>query len=195
MKKPVVWCLALVGFGALLPACTTMVVGGAVSTAAITSDPRTTGTIVDDHQIESKTKQFFDADGLLSQQAHIVVTCFNGIVLLAGQTPTDEMRTRAEDYVKRVSKVRNIHNEITIEPPTPTFQRTNDGLITTKVKGKLFAVKDLNSGMVKVVTENGVVYLMGVIDKATGDAVAEVVAGLSGVQKVVKLFEPTGKTY
>lgn len=195
MKKPVAWCLALVGFGALLPACTTMVVGGAVSTAAITSDPRTTGTIVDDHQIESKAKQFFDADGLLSQQAHLGVTCFNGIVLIAGQAPTDEMRTRAEDYVKRVGKVRNIHNEITIEPPTPTFQRTNDGLITTKVKGKLFAVKDLDSGMVKVVTENGVVYLMGVIDKATGDAVAEVVAGLSGVQKVVKLFEPTGKTY
>lgn len=193
MKNPVALCLALVGFGALLPACTTMVVGGAVSTAAVTSDSRSTGTIVDDHLIESKANQFFGADGLLSQQAHLVVTSFNGIVLIAGQTPTDEMRTRAEEYVKRVGKVRNIHNEVTIEAPTPTLQRTNDGLITTKVKTTLFAVKDLDSGTVKVVTENGVVFLMGLLDKATGDAVAEKVATVSGVQKVVKLFEATGK--
>jgi osmotically-inducible protein OsmY len=99
------------------------------------------------------------------------------------------LRKRAAEYVSRIAKVRHVYNEIEIRAPLSAVQVSTDGLTTTKVKSKLLTIRDLKSSSVKVVTENGVVYLMGLLDQATGDAVAEVVAGVSGVQKVVKLFE------
>src|SRR5690606_28477103 len=138
---------------------------------------------------ETKAHDFFDADAALAQQAHLNVTSYNQKVLLTGEAPTEELRKRAEEYVSRIAKVRQVHNEIQIASPVPAATRANDTLITTKVKTKLFTIKDLKATDVKVVTANSVVYLMGLFDKPTGDAVAEVVAGVSGVAKVVKLFE------
>lgn len=176
-----------------LQGCAAVVAGGAVTTATVARDQRTAGTILDDSRIESKASDFFNADAELAQQAHLSVMAHNGMVLLVGQAPTEEMKKRAVDYVSRVAKVRHVYDEMTVQAPIPTLTRTNDGLITAKVKGKLISIKDVNSTDVKVLTENGVVYLMGLLDQPTGDAVAEVVAGLSGVSKVVKLFEaPAG---
>lgn len=189
MKKRLLLTLVLVAPTTLLGGCAAVVAGSAVTGVAMISDRRTTGTIIDDRMIESRSSEFFGADGAIAQQAHLNVSSYNGMVLLVGQTPTEEMRQRAGDYVSRVAKVRHVYNEVTVEEPIPSLNRTNDGLITTKVKSKLFTIKDLNSSDISVTTENGVVYLMGLLDQPTGDAVAQEVAGVSGVRKVVKLFE------
>jgi osmotically-inducible protein OsmY len=189
MKKRLLLTLMLVAPTTLLGGCAAVVAGSAVTGVAMISDRRTTGTIIDDRMIESRSSDFFGADGAIAQQAHLNVSSYNGMVLLVGQTPTEEMRQRAFDYVSRVAKVRHVYNEVTIEDPIPSLDRTNDGLITTKVKSKLFTIKDLNSSDISVTTENGVVYLMGLLDQSTGDAVGQEVAGVSGVRKVVKLFE------
>lgn len=194
MKKPSLLLAALLAQCVVLQGCVApLVAGGAATTAVVTSDQRTTGTVIEDQVIETKAADFFGADAGLSQQSNLHATSYNQIVLLTGQAPTDELRKRAVEYVSRIAKVRHVYNEIEIASPLPLANRSNDTLLTTKVKTKLFTIKDLKSTDVKVVTENGVVYLMGLLDAATGDAVAEVVAGVSGVRKVVKLFEPPAK--
>lgn len=166
-----------------------LIVGGAATTVAVASDQRTTGTMVEDQSIELKAYDFIEADGELARQTHVSVTSYNQIVLLTGQAPTEALRKRVAEYVLRIAKVRHVYNEIEIAAPSAAMARTNDGLLTTKVKAKLFTFKDLNANDIKVVSENGVVYLMGLVDRPTGDAVAEVVSTLAGVRKVVKLFE------
>ncbi len=190
MKTPLLLTLLLVAPGAgLLQGCAAVVAGGAMTTAAVVADQRTTGTILDDRMIESKANDFFQADGAIAQQAHLNVTSYNGMVLVVGQAPTEDLRARALEYVSRVAKVRHVYNEVTIGAPIPALERTNDGLITTKVKSKLITISDISTNDITVTTETGVVYLMGLLDQATGDAVAEGVSCVSGVQKVVKLFE------
>lgn len=190
MKRHLLLTLLLAAPAAsLLQGCAAVVAGGALTTASVVADQRTTGTILDDRMIESRANDFFQADGAIAQQAHLNVTSYNGMVLVVGQAPTEELRTRAIEYVSRVAKVRHVYNEVTIGTPIPTMERTNDGLLTAKVKSKLITISDLSSNDITVTTESGVVYLMGLLDQPTGDAVAEVVAGVSGVKKVVKLFE------
>lgn len=190
MKKHLLLTLLLVAPGtSLLQGCAAVVAGGAMTTAAVVADQRTTGTILDDRMIESRANDFFRADAAISQQAHLNVTSYNGAVLVVGQAPTEELRARVIEYVSRVAKVQRVHNEVTIGTPIPTLERTNDGLLTAKVKSKLITISDLSSNDIAVTTEAGVVYLMGLLDQSTGTAVAEVVAGVSGVKKVVTLFE------
>ncbi len=172
-----------------LTACAPLIAGGAATGAAVTNDRRTTGTVIEDQAIESKAHDFFKADGALAEQAHINVTSYNQIVLLTGEAPSEELRKRVVEYVSRIAKVRNVHNEITIGSPTPASNRARDTLLTTKVKAKLVSIKDISALDVKVVTEASVVYLMGLVDNSTGDAIAQAVATVRGIAKVVKLFE------
>ncbi|MEO8394867.1 MAG: BON domain-containing protein [Chloroflexota bacterium] len=169
--------------------CGIFLAGGAATGAVVASDKRTTGTVFEDQTIENKAYDFLKADGALAAQTHINVTSYNQMVLLTGEAPTEELKKRAEEYVSRIAKVRHIYNEIVLGQPSATLNRTNDGLITTKVKAKLVSIKDISAVDVKVVTEAGVVYLLGLLDQPTGDAVAEAVATLGGIVKVVKLFE------
>lgn len=189
MKRRLTLMVAVLAQALTLQGCAPIVAGGAATTAVVTSDQRTTGTVIEDQVIETKAYDFFGADAGLSQQSRVGATSYNQIVLLTGQAPTEELRKRAAEYVSRIAKVRHVYNEIEIRNPLTAMQISADALTTTKVKSKLFSIKDLKSSDVKVVTENGVVFLMGLVDQPTGDAVAEVVAGVSGVQKVVKLFE------
>lgn len=176
-----------------LSACAPIIAGTAVTGAVVTSDRRTTGTVIEDQAIETKAYDFFEADAAIAAQAHIAVTSYNQRVLLTGESPNEELRKRAVEYVSRIAKVRHVHNEIVIGAPSTAASRANDGLITTKVKAKLVSIKDISVTDVKVVTEAGVVFLMGLMDGPTGDAVAEAVATVGGIVKVVKLFEaPAG---
>jgi len=193
MKRHTTLLAALLTSAVALQGCAPIVAGGAATGAAVTSDQRTTGTVIEDQVIETKAGDFFRADAALSQQARISVTSYNQIALVTGQAPTEDLRKRAVEYVSRIAKVRHVYNEIEIGSPVTAMQISSDTVLTTKVKSKLLAVKDLKSTDVKVVSENGVVYLMGLLDQPTGDAVAEVVAGVSGVRKVVKLFEPPAR--
>lgn len=193
MKRQTTLLAALLTSAVALQGCAPIVAGGVATGAAVTSDQRTTGTVIEDQVIETKAADFFRADAALSQQARLGVTSYNQIALVTGQAPTEELRKRAVEYVSRIAKVRHVYNEIEIGSPVTAMQISSDTVLTTKVKSKLVTIKDLKSTDVKVVSENGVVYLMGLLDQPTGDAVAEVVAGVSGVRKVVKLFEPPAR--
>ena len=183
---------SLLGLVIVLSGCAPIVAGGAATGAAVTNDRRTTGTVIEDQSIETKAYDFLKADGALAEQTHINVTSYNQRVLLTGEAPTEELRKRAVEYVSRIAKVRHVHDEIRIASPSTAAMRANDTLVTAKVKAKLVSIKDISALDVKVVTEAGVVYLMGLLDKPTGDAVAEAIATVGGISKVVKLFEAPG---
>ena len=172
--------------------CTPVVVGGAAAGGAAVYDRRTVGSFVDDEGVELKTRMAIFNDKELNSQIHINITSFNGIVLLSGEAPTAELRARAETITRGIEKVRLVHNEMSIAAPSSLMTRSSDTLITGKVKTSLFGIKGLegfNPIRVKVVTENGTVYLMGMLYRSEAAAVTEKARQVSGVQRVVKLFE------
>ena len=127
----------------------------------------------------------------LHDQSHIEVTVFNHVVLLTGQTPNPTWRQQAETIAKSVPKVTRVYNQISLQGPTSTLTRTSDSWITTKIKGQMLATEDLKSSSIKVLTENGVVYLMGTVNRQQADIATDIARQVSGVQKVVKVFQYT----
>ena len=174
--------LALSGCGSLL---STMKVD------TIEDDPveRTMGQVLEDDNIETKATVNIHAADEAFHDAHISVVCYNGYVLLAGQVNTEKLKTRATEVVRKVHGVRRIYNELEIASPSSGMTRTSDTWITTKVKSWLLGSPDSEGTRVKVVTENGVVYLMGLATRAEAQRVSDKAAGISGVQRVVRLFE------
>ncbi len=142
-----------------------------------------------DESIETKVLVNLGADNDDFDEAHLVVVSFNGYVLLAGQVQTAALKTRATEVVRRVAGVRRIYNELEIAAPTSAVTRSGDAWITTKVKTWLLGSSSIEGGRVKVVTENSVVYLMGLATREEADRISEAAAGISGVERVVRLFE------
>lgn len=184
--------LAVTLLTSLLGGCAAVVVTGAATTANAAHDRRSLGAYVDDEGIELKTLLAITEDKEIYSQVHVNIISVNGVVLLVGQAPTEALRMKIEDITRVIEKVRVVHNEITIAAPNSYMTRSSDSLITAKVKGSLFGIKGqdgFDPTRVKVVTENGVVYLMGILYRPEADAVATKASRVSGVQKVVKLFE------
>lgn len=170
-----------------LQGCAVVAVGGAG--AAVATDRRSAGAMVDDQAIELKINNALFKNDQLSKQAHINFTSYGGVVLLTGEAPSEALRDNAVELVRHVDNVRRVHNEIIIAAPSPIKSRNQDAWITTKVKTKLIATKEVSANSVKVVTENGSVYLMGLLTRAEADAVTEVARSVDGVSRVVTLFE------
>jgi osmotically-inducible protein OsmY len=171
-------------------ACVPLVIGGAaVGTAAVATDRRTTGTQVDDEVIEDKTSLAINER--FKGDFHVNVTSYNGIVLLTGEVPADSAKADIEQMVRTTPKVRAVQDELVVGPVTDLSSRSNDTLITSKVKTRFVEAAKFQINHVKVVTEHGVVYLMGVVRRDEGDAAAEIARTTSGVQRVVKVFEYT----
>lgn len=181
--------LILIGLIPHLSGCAVIAVGGAATAATVAVDRRTPGTQLEDQTIEIKAGQVLNADAELDDQAHLNVISYNTVVLLTGETPTDAMSQRAAELVKSIDKVSHVYNEITIAAPSSLVARTSDTYITTKVKTKLFANKELTGIEIKVVTEKGVVYLMGIVSRAESEIATDIARQTGGVQKVVKLFQ------
>ncbi len=178
-----------------LQGCAPVVVGGVAMGAAIVHDRRTSGTVVEDQNIEIKAYEALRSDADVHEQSHINVTSYNLAVLLTGETPTPALKERAGALVKDVERVKHVYNELVIAAPSSFMNRSSDTVITGKVKTSLFSVEDLpgfDPTRVKVVTENGTVFLMGLVTQAEADAVTETVRSVGGVQRVVKLFEYIG---
>lgn len=174
----------------LLPGCLPVVfVAGAAAGGAIIYDHRSTKGIVEDRDVTFQTQNRIDNDKELREKAHVSIATFNRIALLVGQVPNDELRNRAESIAKSNSKIKMLYNEVTIEKPISSSVRANDSWITTKVKTVLLAVPGLNSTSLKIVTENGVVYLMGLTTRAQAQIATEKARTVAGIRKVVKLFE------
>ncbi len=171
--------------------CALVAVGGAATAATVAVDRRTPGTQLEDQTIEVKAGQALKSNPELNEQAHWNVISYNTVVLLTGETPTDAMRQKALELVKSVDKVTHVYNEITIAAPSSMVARTSDSYITTKVKTQMFANKELTGIEIKVVTEKGVVYLMGIVSRAESEVATDIARQTGGVQKVVKLFQYT----
>lgn len=152
---------------------------------------RSIGNNLDDKMIPMQVSRAIkDAHvDLNSTTSHIVTTSYNGIVLLAGQTPRRELKELAGKAAKNVVDVKKVYNEITIEQPTTMGARSNDAFLTSAIKTRLLAYADVPSAKIKVVTENGVVYLMGILTRAEANRATNVVKDVAGVQRIVRLFE------
>lgn len=121
--------------------------------------------------------------------SHINVTCFNQVVLLTGEAMTADQRVFAEDVAKNTKDVTRVYNQITVKGPSSSLSRASDTWITTKIKTQMLATKDLQSGTIKVVTENGSVYLLGIVTRDQADMAVDIARQVSGVQRVVKMFQ------
>jgi len=174
--------------------CAGILVGGAATSAVVVHDERTTGSFIEDQAIELKSIEALRGDVDIKDQTHIGVTSYNQVVLVTGQAPTEELRQSAIAIIARIEKVRHVYDEIEIAAPNSMIARGNDTLLTAKVKTKMFTVNKFDASRVKVVTENGIVFLMGLVNREVADAAADVASKVGGVQKVVKLFEDNGQT-
>src|SRR5262249_10897020 len=125
----------------------------------------------------------------LRNESHVEVSVFNRVVLLTGETPNPAWKQQAEDIAKTVPEITRVYNQLTIQGPTSSLTRTSDSWITAKIKTEMLATEDLKSGSIKVVTENGVVYLMGIVNREQADIAVDIARQVSGVQKVVKIFQ------
>ena len=174
---------------ALLTGC-----GSIMSTAGagpIEEDPgeRTFGQWMTDESIETKAKVNIYAADEGYDDAHLSIASFNGFVLLAGQVPSETLKALATDVVRKIEDVRRIYNELEVGPAISLGTRSNDTWITTQVKSKLLATSDTPGTRVKVVTENSVVYLMGLMTEEEADRVSLAAAEVGSAQRVVQLFE------
>ena len=193
MKKPfnqILKAITLAVVVAQLQGCAAAVIAGAAGGGyLIAQDRRSNGTMMDDQSVEVKARQEIVKLNKLEKRSHVEMISYNNNVLLVGQVLTQAHRDNIEQAVKRIEKVRLVHNEITVSQPTSTSVRTNDAWITTKVKARMLAERELNSNRIKVITENGVVYLLGIIKPDEEKLATLVTREVKGVKKVVKMFE------
>lgn len=141
-----------------------------------------------DQYITVQARHALHKDPWQFKGANITVAALNGEVLLAGQTPSEFQRLRAEFIIRKIPDVEDVHNEITIAGPLSSLKSISDAWITTKIKAKLIASNDLDATQIKVVTENGTVYLMGTLRPSEASAALEIANETDGVEKVVKFF-------
>lgn len=154
---------------------------------------RSLGNKIDDQFVEPDVRSAISSAhaDLTSPTSHVVVTAYNGVILLAGQTPRAELKEKAEQTARNVRGVRKVHNELQVLQPSSALARSNDAALTTKVKAQMLFDSSVPSSRIKVVTENGIVYLLGLVTRNEGAAATAVVQSVSGVQRIVKLFQYT----
>jgi osmotically-inducible protein OsmY len=169
------------------------VAGAAAGAAAIAVvyDHRTIQNTLEDTDLANKIVDKYRAFPSIYKESHIEVTVFHRIVLLSGETPNAKLKQQAEEIAKSIPDVAHIYNQISIQGPTSTLTRTSDSWITTKIKSQMLATEDLKSSSIKVVTENGVVFLMGIVSQQQANTAVDIARQVSGVQKVVKIFQYT----
>lgn len=173
-----------------LGGCATML--GAVSDEDGYQTPetdRTIGRAIDDEVIENVALVNIRKASEGLADSHIRVTSFNGIVLLTGQVRAQPLKRQAEEVTMQLRNVRRVYNELEVAGPTSLLARSGDGWVNTKVKARLIANESAPGRDIRVVTENGVVYLMGLIRRNDADAAAEIARNTGGVVKVVRMFE------
>ena len=172
----------------LLQGCFPLAVTGMGTAALMATDRRTTGTYIEDEGIEWKVIARLRED---SRGAHVNATSYNRRVLLTGEAPTEEEKKRIEDVVKSIPNVREVTNEIAVGQVATLTSRGNDALITSNVKARMVNAARFSPTHVKVLTENGVVYLLGLVSREEAEAAAEVARTTQGAKSVVKVFEYT----
>lgn len=172
----------------LLPGCVVpVIVGAATAGGAVIYDKRDFKTMGEDQQAYQNAQELLNINKDL-KNCHLVVAVFYNTALLVGQAPSPAQRQEAYDIVSKVPNIKRIYNEITISGATTAMQRSSDSWVTTKVRSALLAKPGLSSNNIKIVTENGVVYLMGKVSRSEAELAADAARRITGVQKVVKVF-------
>ena len=176
--------------GALMvQGCASLAWTGTTTAVSVAQDRRTTGTYIDDELIELKIFAAIREDEELRTQSHVSATSFNGLVLLTGEAPGESLRSRVTEIARKIPKVRGVQNEVMLGAPSTLSARANDVLLTGRVKVALLEEPSLNVLHVKVVTERGVVYLMGLLTQQEADRAADAARRIAGVQRVVLVAE------
>lgn len=171
----------------LINGCAPVVVGGAAATGvAVAEDRRTVGTIAEDEAIEIKTARRIDEK---LKGMHVSVTSYNRIVLLTGEVTGATAQGEAAKIAGAVENVRGVHNELQVALNSSLSARANDSYVTSKVKARFVDAQRFNPLHVKVVTEAGVVYLLGLVNRQEADQATEIARTTAGVRKVVRVFE------
>lgn len=152
---------------------------------------RTFGSKIDDSLIKTKVEVNVAkaSPDLGNGASRIVVTSFNGVVLLAGQTPREDLKAAAEQAASTVQRVKKVHNELQVMEPITLLAISSDALLTTRIKAQMLTDSNVPDGRIKIITDNGIVYLMGLLTQQEAARAASVVQSVSGVQRVVKVFE------
>lgn len=171
--------------------CTAFLVE-ATGEQGIQEDPteRTTGQVIEDRSIQTKIVVNMKSQEPAFRDAHFDVISHNGVVLLVGQVASEELKRKATQIASEAStKIRRIHNELEVAGKTSLLARSNDTWLATKIRTRMLANSEVPSGQVRVITENGSVYLMGLISQEEGERAANLARNVSGVTRVVKVFE------
>lgn len=157
----------------------------------IQPDPSETsvGTDINDWQMETLIGVNIKKAHPLLDRSHINVNAYNGVILLTGEVPNNDLRSLAGDTSRKFRGVRQVHNELVPQGASSFLSRSNDTWLTTKVKSKLLANKAVKATKIKVVTENAVIYLMGIVPRAMANNAATIASNTKGAQRVVKVFE------
>ncbi|WP_085298834.1 division/outer membrane stress-associated lipid-binding lipoprotein [Cognaticolwellia mytili] len=181
--------VAIIISAALLQGCIAAAVVGVVGGASVATDNRSLGNQIDDQKIELDAHKRLAENDALSANTNLQVISVNGSVLVVGQAPNSYLRDQAIKLFSEINGVNQLHNQIRIGNTTAFTTKTNDIWLTSKVKTALFSDKKLNANNIKVVTENGEVFLMGLVTKAQADIAVDIARNVGGVNRVLKIFE------
>ena len=189
LAMPLAIATAVAGTGAMLSGCVPIMAAAAIRGGAlVVADRRSAGAQLDDEAIELKIANAVRAN---YANTHVNVTSFNGTVLLTGEVPDATARDGIGNLARNTDRVRSVQNELVVAPPSSLGNRSSDTLITSKVKARFVEANEFHANNVKVVTERGVVYLMGIVSRQEAEAAARLAARTSGVVRVVRVFEYT----
>jgi osmotically-inducible protein OsmY len=188
MKNNIRLLALLVCLSPLLQSCIPLLIGAGVGAGVVVADDRrTSATVLEDQTIEVKARNRISEK--YGDRTNASVTSYNRFILLTGQAPTEEIKKDVAVLVLEVPGVRNIQNEIVVGGASSMTSRASDTLLTSRVKGRLSQNKDVGASHVKVVSESGAVFLMGLVTRVEADAAALTASTTSGAQRVVKVFE------
>ena len=181
LLSTLVMCLGLASCAAPL------MFGGVIGGAMVASDRRSAGIQLEDESIEQRSVTAIREN--FGSKEHINITSYNRQVLLTGEVSNDAVRRQVESLISRVENVRAVVNEMAIGPASSTSDRENDVLLVAKVKASMVDTEDVFANVFKVVGERGTVYLMGRVTQREAKRATDVVRGVSGVKRVVRVFD------
>ena len=187
MKNQMTKLLLILIAAVQLSACAPLMFGGVVGGAMIASDRRTTGIQVEDETIEQRSATAIREN--FGSKEHINITSYNRQVLITGEVTSDTVRRQVESLIGRVENVRAVVNELAVGPASSFSDRSSDAVLVAKVKAAMVDTEDVFANVYKVVGERGTIYLMGRVTQREAKRATDVVRGVSGVKRVVRVFE------
>ncbi|HHF3735762.1 TPA: division/outer membrane stress-associated lipid-binding lipoprotein [Haemophilus influenzae] len=179
----------LLGATIFLQGCVAAVIGGGAVAAKVATDPRTTGTQIDDETLEFKVENAVEKDAQIKAEGRVNAVSYNGRVLLIGQVPNSDVKDTATALAKGVKGVNEVYNELTVSSKISFAQISKDSWLTTQVKSKMFVDGRVKATDVKVISENREVFLLGNVTQSQANVAADIASKISGVKKVIKVFK------